>query len=38
MFDTLGNIAAGCVVAIWERRNEFYWTAPQLGKTKGKRA
>jgi hypothetical protein len=36
MSDTLGNIAVGCVVAIWEGKIALYGTAPQYDKTEGK--
>jgi len=38
MFDTLGNVAIGCEVAIWEGRTALYWTASQFGKTEEKPA
>jgi len=38
MFDTLGNIAVGCVVAIREGKKALYWTSPQCGKTEEKPA
>jgi hypothetical protein len=36
MFDILGNIAVGCVVAVWEGRNAFYLATPQFGKSEEK--